>query len=370
MSHLGLPMTDEEHDGPRSRSHRAHKRRRRGWFAVLIACLALALVVAGVWFAIGGLGERVRSSLAGPADYPGPGTGSVQVQVQPGESAGAIGRTLKAADVVASVESFTTAARADERSKGIQPGYYVLKTKMSGQGALALMLDPASRLVTRVTVPEGLRLDETVKLLAAKAGFTVADLEKALADPAALGLPAEADGQAEGYLYPATYDVEPDDTPASVLKAMVAQYAKVAAAVGVEDGPVSAHEVVTIASIVEAEARHAEDYGKVARVIYNRLAKKMPLQMDSTVNYALKADKEIVTFDDLEVESDYNTYKHPGLPPGPIGSPGQAALEAALAPADGDWLYFVTVDPASGETKFTASYDEFLRFKQELKANS
>ena len=369
MSHLGLPMKDEEHEGPRGRSHRAHKRRRRGWVAVLISVLALVVLVCGAWLVVSGVGDKVRTSLTGPADYPGPGSGSVQVQVQPGDSSVAIGRSLREADVVASVDAFVTAARADERSKSIQPGYYALKTKMSGKGALALMLDPAARVVTKVTVPEGMRLDETVKLLATKAGFSVADLEAALADPA-LGLPEAAAGRAEGYLYPATYDVTPDDTAASVLKAMVAQFDKVATSVGVEEGPVSAHEVVTIASMVEAEARHAEDYGKVARVIYNRLAKKMPLQMDSTVNYALKADKEIVTFKDLKVESAYNTYKHPGLPPGPIGSPGKAALQAALAPTSGDWLYFVTVNPATGETKFTASYDEFLRFKQELKANS
>ena len=220
---------------------------------------------------------------------------------------------------------------------------------MSGEGALALMLDPASRVVTRVTVPEGLRLDETVKLLAAKAGFSVADLEKALADPTALG-PARRTrgGRAEGYLYPATYDVTPDDTAASVLKAMVAQFGKVAdgrpASTTARSRPTRSS---TIASLVEAEARHAEDYGKVARVIYNRLAKKMPLQMDSTVNYALKADKEIVTFKDLEVESAYNTYKHPGLPPGPIGSPGRPPSRPRWRRPTGDWLYFVTVDPAS-----------------------
>jgi UPF0755 protein len=369
MSQLGLPMSDEEHDGPRARSHRTHKQRRHGRFAVLISVLALVMLVTGAGLVVSGVGDKVRTSLTGPADYPGPGSGSVQVQVHPGDSSAAIGRTLRAADVVASVDAFVAAARADGRSTSIQPGYYALKKQMSGQGALALMLDPAARVVTKVTVPEGLRLDETVKLLATKAGFSVADLEAALADPS-LGLPEAAAGRAEGYLFPATYDVTPDDTAASVLKAMVAQFDKVAASVGVDDGPVSAHDVVTIASLVEAEARHAEDYGKVAQVIYNRLAKKMPLQMDSTVNYALKADKEIVTFKDLEVESAYNTYKHPGLPPGPIGSPGKAALQAALSPTEGNWLYFVTVNPATGETKFTADYDEFLRFKQELKANS
>src|SRR4029079_16172244 len=112
-------------------------------------------------------------------------------------------------------------------------------------------------------------------------------------------------------------------------------------------------EIVIIASLVEAEARNSADFGKVARVVYNRLEQGMPLQFDSTVNYALKADKEIVTYEDLGADSPYNTYKNTGLPTAPLNSPGGAAMTAAVNPTDGDWLYFVTTDPEAGTTKFT-----------------
>jgi UPF0755 protein len=131
----------------------------------------------------------------------------------------------------------------------------------------------------------------------------------------------------------------------------------------------TAYEIVIIASLVEAEARDAEDFGKVARVVYNRLDQGMALQFDSTVNYALNADKEIVSNQDLGVDSPYNTYKNQGLPPGPIDSPGLAALQAAVNPTPGNWLYFVTTNPKTGETKFTDSYAQFLKYKDELKSN-
>ncbi len=146
-------------------------------------------------------------------------------------------------------------------------------------------------------------------------------------------------------------------------------YAANADKAGVERTQRSPEEIVIIASLVEAEARLPEDFGKVARVVYNRLEQGMPLQFDSTVNYALKADKEIVTYEDLGADSPYNTYKNTGLPPAPINSPGLAAMTAAVNPTEGDWLYFVTTDPEKGTTKFTGDYDEFLRFKDELKSN-
>ncbi len=156
----------------------------------------------------------------------------------------------------------------------------------------------------------------------------------------------------EGFLFPATYDVAPDATAESTLKQLFKAYDTAADKAGVTRTNRTPYEIVIIASLVEAEARHAEDYGKVARVVYNRLEKGMPLQFDSTVNYALNADKQIVTNQDLGVDSPYNTYKNTGLPPGPINSPGLAALQAAVNPTAGDWLYFVTTNPKTGETKF------------------
>ena len=166
-------------------------------------------------------------------------------------------------------------------------------------------------------------------------------------------------------LHPGTREpIGPD-----VLTQLFTAYATAAEKAGVERTKRTPEEIVIIASLVEAEARNAEDFGKVARVVYNRLEQGMPLQFDSTVNYALKADKQIVTYEDLSANSPYNTYKHTGLPPAPINSPGLAAMTAAVNPTPGDWLYFVTTDPEKGTTKFTGDYQEFLRFKDELKSN-
>jgi UPF0755 protein len=372
-----VPLAAEDGTEPARSARRGQGTRRvrgrashRGNRVLLtVGVVIVAMVVAGLgWAAVTGL----RSVFAGPADYEGPPGPPTEVRITPGDTATDIGGRLADAGVVASQEAFVAAARADERSTRIQPGTYRLPTRLPAADALAALLDPASRLVRRVTVPEGLRLTETINRLAEGSGIAqeefAAVVRRAAADPTTLGLPPEAPSP-EGYLFPATYDVEPDTTAEELVGSMVETFYRNADEAGLTSGRRSLHELVTIASLVEAEARRPQDRGPVARVIENRLAAGMPLQLDSTVNYALRADKTLVTYDDLAVESAYNTYQHAGLPPGPINSPGLAAMQAAAAPPPGDWLYFVTVDPATGLTKFTASYEEFLQFKAELKAN-
>jgi UPF0755 protein len=368
MSDLSV-WTEEER--PTRRRRRRRRRDHRGVLAVLVSLLIVFGLVGGAAAVLMGAGSRLKEvfSSSSTPDYPGPGTGEVQVEVRQGQTVAAVGRTLKAEDVIKSVDAFVQVANAEPESASLQPGFYKLQRRMPAAEALDLLLDPASRVQARVTLPEGLRLDEALKRLATGTGMPLAEYEKALADARSLGLPAYAKANAEGFLYPATYEVAPNARPAQVLEQLFATYTRVAREVGVERTQRPPYEIVIIASLVEGEARHAEDFGKVARVVYNRLTAGMPLQFDSTVNYALKADKEIVTHRDLGTDSDYNTYKHPGLPPGPISSPGKAALEAAINPTEGDWLYFVTVNPKTGETKFTGDYNEFLRFKRELKSN-
>lgn len=341
---------------------RSRQRRAAGVVVLLVALLLGALLVGGL---------LLSRLLAGPPDYPGPGTGEVVVEVSPGDSAAVIGATLAAADVVRSADAFTDAARSDDRSLGIQPGFYRMRLQMSGVGALELMLDPASRVLTEVVVPEGLRLDQTVDRLVEATGLPEGDFEAALADPAGLRLPPYAQGSAEGYLFPATYTFEPDVTAVDVLRAMVDRFRQAAREVDlVARAPAaghSPHDIVTIASLVQAEVAEA-DFGKAARVVENRLAAGMPLQFDSTVNYVLRASDLTLDNDQLAVDSPYNTYQNDGLPPGPINSPGEAALEAALSPPDGEWVYFVAVAPGSDETAFTASYEEFLQLKDDFYA--
>jgi UPF0755 protein len=343
-----------DEDRPVRRRRRKKKRDHRGGLAVVISLLVILAVLAGGYALVQGVGSRITDALSsGAEDYPGPGEGKVVIEVTPGQTVAQVGRTLKKEDVIASVDAFLAAANAEPRSSTLQPGFYQLKRKMQAGEALALLLDPTSRVQAKVVLPEGFRLDETLKRLADSTEIPLADYKAALKDARELGLPAYAKKNAEGFLFPATYDVPPNAAAPDVLKQLFASYARAAEATGVERTKRSPYEIVIIASLVEAEARHAEDFGKVARVVYNRL----------------EADKKLVTLEDLGTDSPYNTYKNTGLPPGPINSPGERALEAAVNPPDGNWLYFVTVDPESGETKFTGSYQEFLRFKQELKSN-
>ena len=336
----------------------------RAAVALLVALGLLAAVAAGLVFG-------VRALLAQPGDYPGPGSGEVTVEIEPGDSLSAMGETLAAADVVASREAFVTAAEAEPAALSIGPGRYSMRLQMSGAGAVQRLLDPSARVQFRVALPEGLRLPESIEIMARETGLPAAQFEEALADPA-LQLPPYAGGNPEGYVFPATYTFETDATAAQVVEATVARFDQAATTVDLVDGAAALglfpDEVVTIASIIQAEVR-PEDFTKAARVIYNRLEQGMPLQMDSTVNFALNRSRLAVSLEDLKVDSPYNTYANKGLPPGPINSPGEEALAAALAPADGDWLYFVSVDPGAGVTKFTADYDEFLRFKAEFQAS-
>jgi UPF0755 protein len=367
-----LSVWSDETTGPPHRRRRRKKRGRgKSAFAVIIALLLVFAVIGGGAALVFGLGSKVKDALSTSTapDYPGPGTGEVVVEVKSGQSASDVGVTLKEAGVVKSTQAFYEAANANPESSSLQPGFYTLAKKMPASDALETLLDPSARVQARVTLPEGLRLDETLKKLADGSELPLKDFRAELKNPEELGLPDYAEGNPEGFLYPATYEVPPNADAKSVLEQLFGAYAAAAEESGVERTKRNPEEIVIIASLVEAEARLPEDFGKVARVVYNRLEAGMPLQFDSTVNYALKADKEIVTYEDLGEDSPYNTYQNTGLPPAPINSPGKAAMTAAVNPTEGDWLYFVTTDPQKGITKFTGDYDEFLKFKRELKAN-
>ncbi|MFF5565286.1 endolytic transglycosylase MltG [Streptomyces sp. NPDC012623] len=227
---------------------------------------------------------------------------------------------------------------------------------------------------TALVVPEGHRarqvyaaVDEALRL----PGGTTAKA----ALMAELPLPKAARGNPEGYLFPATYPIGSDTTPAGLLRYMVAtahqRFGPGGGAAGSRssrDGTEAAtYRTVTIASIVQAEAATPADMGKVARVVHNRLALGMPLQMDSTINYALGRSTLDTSHRDTKTDSPFNTYGHKGLPPTPIGNPGEEAMRAAARPPRGDWLYFVTVKP--GDTRFTHRYAEQRRNVEEFNRN-
>jgi UPF0755 protein len=323
----------------------------------------IALIVAGVWVVstVRGLAPEERSAVA--AGVP------VDVVVDSGDSLSTLAANLAEAGVVASASSFLATAELDERASSIGPGVYSLQTGMDPAQVIEAMLNPASRAAPLV-LPEGLRLDETLRITSERTGLSLADLEQAAADSEDLELPDWSGGRPEGFLFPASYDVIPGRTASEVLGAMVRRFDIAADEVSLEKRAkrlgVSPYEVLIVASLVQAEAA-PEDFRKVARVIYNRLDQGMKLQFDSTVNYALRQDTFFLTEEMLTTSSPYNTFVIDGLPPGPINSPGQEAIDAALDPAKGDWLYFVTVDPETLTTRFTADYDQFLVWKQKFR---
>ncbi len=340
-------------------SDRRGGRSRRRPLVTALLLLLVAGVVAGVVF-----GGKTLLGVLNPTaeDYTGTGTGAVEIKVAEGDTLSDIATTLVGAGVIASTEPFVEAAEANAAATGIQPGTYTLRDEMSGQAALDLLLDPASRMLSRVTVPEGLTVAATLQRVADETGTPIEQLEAAAAQPAALGVPAYAGDQLEGYLFPATYDFEPGTEPADMLRQMVAQFDTVATEIGLEERAaaigLTPAEVVTVASMVESETRLDEERADVAQVIYNRLEQDIPLGIDATLAYGLGKNGNELTMDDLESDSPYNTREVLGLPPTPISAPGRASLEAALAPTKGELLYYV-LESEDGSHFFTDDYAEF-----------
>ncbi len=365
-----LTRSEKDGDGTRRRGPR------------LSSCLPVLVVLA----LLGGLGyvgvtrgqQAIEDYFAEPADYAGPGRGQVAFEVSEGDSVAEIGRKLKDEGVVASVEAFLETAQGDDRATGIQVGYYALQRRMSSDQALAVLVDPGNLVNTTVTVPEGLLVEDVLDILADETDFRRGRFAAVLDQPGRVGLPKYAGGEAEGYLFPSTYAFSPDDTPVTMLTAMVDRWRQAADDADLEASAkelgYTPHELMTVASLVEAEGR-GDDMPKVARVIYNRLENPDTsgtnglLQIDAAVNYALGREP-IARLTTAQIESvsgsPYNTYTQPGLPPGPIEAPGDAAIAAAASPADGPWYYYATVNLETGETKFTESYEEFLEFRAEL----
>ena len=347
-----------------------------GCLAVLVA---LAVLVGGFYFAVTKGVDLVRDQFADPADYAGPGKGKVTFEVESGDSVAEMGRGLKEAGVVASVQAFINAATAEPDSSGIQVGFYQFKKEMAAADAVDILLDPENILKDTITIPEGLRVVDIVEVLVKNSDFSKQQFQSVLDNPDKLGLPDYAEGNPEGYLFPSTYDFGPDATPTSMLVAMVDRWEQAADEADLEGAAAelgyTPHERMTVASLVEAEASRQEDRGKVARVIYNRIENPGTagtvglLQIDATINFAIGRDLGFaISEEDRAFESPYNTYVSEGLPPGPIEAPGDAAIAAAANPTEGDWYYYVTVNLRTGETKFAETYDEFLTYDNEFDA--
>ena len=357
-------LLDLREDEPRPR-----RKRRRG--GRLVAVLFVLLLVAGL--AVGAtLAARKLFGGSPASDYAGSGTDPVTVQVMPGDTAGDVASTLAGADVVKSRKAFFGVAAADPRATSIQPGFYELRLQMASVEAFELLLDPSSRVVGRVTIAEGLTVPQTLDVLAKGTELPVADFQAAAKDTGALGLPAYAEGKLEGFLFPATYDVEPGTTAAQVLTLMIDRFTQAAETVDLEARAKALgrtpHEVVVVASLIEREVRFDDEYGKVSRVVYNRLDQGIPLGIDAAIAFGVgKAAGAELLASDLAKDTPYENRRKLGLPPTPIASPGEATLEGALNPEDSNVLYYVLATK-EGRSFFTDDYDAFLRQRDKSRA--
>ncbi|MBO8189157.1 endolytic transglycosylase MltG [Streptomyces spirodelae] len=336
-----------EDEDRRRRGRGGRTKRGRGCGLVITAAL-----VAGV-SVVGYVGYDFYQTHFGPApDYAGDGTGEVMVDIPEGASLAEMGAVLEKEGVVKSPGAFVEAAGSNQKARSIQAGTYTLRKKMSGASAVEMMLDPASQ--NGLIVAEGWRATKVYAEIDKKLDVAKGTTKK-VAESGDLGLPKWAHGKPEGFLFPSKYSVSKKSKPLDVLRQMVKRAESEYAKAGLEQKAKSIgktpEQIITIASLVQAEAQQDDEFGKVSRVIYNRLEKDMRLGFDSTINYAMGRSTLNTSVADTKYPSPYNTYLHKGLPPGPIGNPGHQAIEAALKPTKGDWLFFVTVKP--GDTRFT-----------------
>jgi UPF0755 protein len=369
----GLLGADEGERRPPRRPVPPPRRRPAGFGRLFLAIIVMAGLVAAVIFG----GKALITNLTHSkkvADYAGQGTGSVDVSIKTGQSATAIGNVLVSQDVVKSVEAFTAAANADpDRAAKIQPGNYILRLHMSGAAAFNLLFSPSARDANPFTIAEGLDMQQALPIIAKATGLKLTDLQNAADHPTLLGLPTWAAGvkNAEGFLFPATYAPRKSATALVVLRSMVARFnveaQKLNLVAAAQADHITPLQAVTLASIVEKEVNKQADQGKAARVLYNRLADTADfptLGMDSTTRYALGGYSGILTQSQLAFNSPYNTRVSPGIPPGPIGNPGESTLKAVLAPTPGDWTFFIYL-PKEKQTLFTDSSSQFYTWQQQ-----
>jgi UPF0755 protein len=304
--------------------------------------------------------HEFRSSDAISADYPTRAISSteelVEINVEEGATGSAIAKKLLAAGVVESSQSFFRLAISDSRATRIAPGVHLLNREISAAQALDQLLD-ASRMPNLIRVFEGAWNTEVFAMLE-KNGFDRSEIVKAASN----AKKPQGFKVLEGLLFPAQYSFTKGTTADEAIRSMIEKFEFKTNSLPLTSDPTfTAQKLLTIASIIQAEG-DIKDFEKISQVIRNRLKIGMPLQMDSTINYAIKARGSIfVSRKSTLVKSDYNTYRKYGLPPGPIGNPGLDAIKAALNPAAGDWLYFITVSP--GDTRFTADFSQFNQWK-------
>jgi UPF0755 protein len=322
----------------------------------------IAIILAVVLVVGGGAGYLMRAQIRAAidtisgVDYQGAGTGEATLVIESGDTGEQV--ATKLVELGITKDFNYTYKRIIARNQQFIPGTFTLKKQLPANTALDLIADPSSRQVLKVTIKEGLRIGTVYKELSKATGISVADFESAGKTPADFGLPSDFP-TLEGYLFPATYEFEPGSNAKALLQLMVDRMDQELDKFGVAAG--DRHRVLTLASIVQKEARITADFYKVSRVFLNRLEIGMHLQSDATVSYGSGGTTVTTTDAERADQNGYNTYVHAGLPIGPIGAPGSVAIDAALHPADGTWIYFCAVNLKTGETVFSTTYAQHAK---------
>lgn len=356
-------------DGTEPQRH-GRRRRRRIWPWLVSAVVVLLLLGGGAFGTAYTIWpDQVKSLFGYSNDYTGSGMGAVEVVVKQGDLGSDVAGRLAKAGVTKTTTAFYDLLLKTKPEPTLVPGTYRLAHHMSAAAALAALQDPRHRVVADVAIPEGSTVEQILQSTATATGTPLAELQAVAKDRTALGVPASAPSL-EGYLFPATYQFQPGTSAKAMLSTMVQRMYQALDADGVAKS--DRQKVLTLAGLVQKEGNGTDD-AKVARVFLNRIAKHMMLQSDATVSYGAGGTTVVPTTKQYASNNPYNTYKHYGLPPGPISNPGDVAIKAALHPAKGSWLFFVTVNLETGETVFSTTDAQHekarARFEAWLKAH-
>ncbi|MFC9558459.1 endolytic transglycosylase MltG [Agromyces sp. NPDC056965] len=335
------------------------KPKRRGAWGCFVGLLIVAALGAGAYFFLQGPINAVIERFTPAADFEGTGTGEVVFMIHDGDVGSDIATNLVDEGVTASYDAFYDLLLEQSPEPEFHPGAYQLAEEMSAQAALDALQDPANKLENTFVIPEGMSLPDALVAISEGTDVPLESLQAAAVEPpASYGLPAEAT-TLEGFLFPATYTLEPGLDGHAVLQTLVNRQFEALDAAGVPAD--QRWRTIVLASIVQREAgSNLDDFPKVARVFQNRLDQGINLESDATVAYGTGNTHTVWTTDEERADASnlYNTYANPGLPVGPIGNPGDVAINAAIHPAEGSWLFFVPVNLATGETVFSTTVEE------------
>jgi UPF0755 protein len=323
----------------------------RGWVIGAIAsAVLLGLLAGGTVLAY----DQIKGFISQfqVEDYEGEGGPATTIVIAAGDDGAAVARKLVEADVIKSFDAiYRDMLRADFT---IYPGTYEFPTQIPGATALRLLIEGKNRVVLQVTIPEGMRIQQIKELLIADIGLAEADIDAALESQ--MSRVSDKAPTLEGYLFPATYTFDPGVRAEGVIATMVDRMEAELASHDIE--LIDAHDLLSIAALIQAEGKIADDFFKISRVFANRLDRGMALQSDPTVKYRYAGEQSNFTDGVRDASNPFNTYIYPGVPVGPVGNPGSLAIEAALRPADGDWLFFVAINLKTGETVFSETLAE------------